>query len=165
METVIYTSRVKSIGFLLLSIAFVGTALFLLLLRPEYINTHFEYIMLIVAVVFFGIGIPLFLYRIFFKNATYILKKEWLHIVQQGVLVKWEDIVKFQKVTVHSTEVILIILRNPEEYIYWNNALTKGLSGFMHQLYGTPLCLYLSGMKKSPKEIMDLLERYKKGKI
>ena len=122
----------------------------------------------ILEVVVFGLA-SVFLFIKLFDN------KSGLVINKQGIidntnsssmgLISWPEITKIYKKKIISTEILIIEIRNPEEYIQKANGLKKlGLKQNLKS-YGTPITLTSVGLQCSFDELERLvLESYNQNK-
>lgn len=172
-------SKFKMTLLLLLSISLTIFGLFLLFLEPESINysSRHSWIMRpfprfiagLVCFVFFGFALIIMVIRLFNKNPGLIINEKGIYdnsnVLALG-FIPWKDIKHIKIVKINNGEFILIILRNPKEYLNKTTQWLK-LRGLKmnYRYHGTPICLSANSLQIDITNLYDLLmqkrEEYK----
>ena len=83
-----------------------------------------------------------------------------------GGLIPWEDITEVKEAGAMDQRFIMLILRNPEDYINRHKGLKRSFVAANFRNYGSPVAISASGLKCSNKELKETLlenfRRYKK---
>lgn len=165
----IYTSKKKSIWLVIGSIAFVALGVWLLMEADNLSgwrarNPIFTKGIGIASVLFFGFGMVVGIKRLIKSEIALIIDPMGLSVNPKKSppeFVKWENILGFQEIKIHSTRILIIGVNNPE---YWvekeANAMRKRLMQFNVNNYGSPFNIGASGLQISAKELRETLQRY-----
>jgi hypothetical protein len=149
-----------------LTFVFIGT---LFILNPEkYISIvaprkEFIFFGGLAAVLFFGICAIFFVLKLFdSKPGIVINSKGFLDnssTVSAG-FVKWDDIERLSIMKVRKTKLILIHVKNPNDYINrQTNWFKKNLMKYNFNNYETPLSLTSNGLKCQFDELLNLIKK------
>ncbi|MGV8993883.1 MAG: STM3941 family protein [Flavobacterium sp.] len=131
-------------------------------------NEIFVFITGILGVVIFGVASVFLFIKLFGNKSGLVINKQGIidNTNSSSVgLISWSEITKIYKKKVISTEILIIEIKNPEEYIQKANGLKKlGLRQNLKS-YGTPITLTSVGLKCSFNELERLiLESYNQNK-
>ena len=81
-------------------------------------------------------------------------------------LVPWEDITEVKEAGAMDRRYIVLMLRNPEEYLNRHKGIKKSFVAANLKTYGSPVAISANGLKCSNKELKETLlenfRRYKK---
>ncbi len=143
-------SRTKMILTFLGSLLFVGLGLWLLINPPKSNHWLFEspaviFITGIASVIFFGL-VAVTIFRKFLDN------KPGLIISQHGItdnssgvsagLISWTDIQEIRKINVMTQKFLMVIVRNPEDYLdKVSNPLKRNAMKINYKKYGSPISI------------------------
>ena len=165
----IYTSKKKSVLLLLCSLAFVALGVWLFV-DAEYLvsgrNQHPVIVRAIgfASVLFFGLGIVISIKRLIKSEVALTMDVVGLNINPKKAanqFIKWNDILGFEEVKIHSTRIVIIIVKNPENWIdLETNLVRKKLMQFNVNNYGSPFNLSAVGLDISFKALCELLNEY-----
>ena len=172
-EIKIELSKRKLVLLLSAGIGFVFFGCWFLVNPSNFVNfsTRNEIIVFIagiLGVVVFGVASVFLFIKLFDKKAGLVINNQGIidntNSSSMG-LISWPEITKIYKKKVISTEILIIEIRNPEEYIQKANGLKKlGLKQNLKS-YGTPITLTAVGLKCSFDELERLvLESYNENK-
>ncbi len=120
------------------------------------------------GVVIFGVASVFLFIKLFGNKSGLVINKQGIidNTNSSSVgLISWSEITKIYKKKVISIEILIIEIKNPEEYIQKANGLKKlGLRQNLKS-YGTPITLTSVGLKCSFNELERLiLESYNQNK-
>lgn len=163
-KTEIYSSQKKALLLFFLSIVFVALGIWMIV-DAENIKTPFLRNPLLIRIV--GIsGVLLFGYAMFVTAKQLFRKKLMLLLDETGIhqklpknqSIKWKDITHFSEMKINSVKIIIIHVKNPEEYINNEpNKIRKNLMNFNLSNYGSPFTISVATMDIGYVELWDLL--------
>jgi hypothetical protein len=172
----IYTSKKKSILLLIGSIAFVALGVWLLIEADNMTgwrarNPLFTRGIGVASILFFGFGIFIGIKRIIRSEIALVIDSQGLNVNPKKSLtefIKWNDILGFEEIKIHSTRILIIGVANPE---YWlkqeTSTIRKKMMEFNISNYGSPFNIAAAGLDISSDELNEKLnsyfEKYKNG--
>ena len=166
-------SKKKIILLLLGGIGFVFFSILFIIKPTDFVNSiiHSQKMIFIAGIaglIFFGLGIIMLFIKLFDKNPGLIIDEEGIiDNTNSGSVgfIKWSDITEVTTKKIASTELILLQVKNPEEYISKANRLKKLSLKQNINNYGTPITLTSVVLQCSFNELEEIiLESYKKYK-
>jgi hypothetical protein len=162
---IIQFSKVKLALLLLLALGFVALGIWFVLSPSTF--GHFEprktlvFITGIASIVFFGACAFVILRKLPDSKPGLVLNEDGYADSSSGVaggLVKWKDITGIRLLTISNQHLLMIHVRNPEEYIERvQGKFKKRMMKLNYKMYGSPLSLSASGLKCSFDELHRLL--------
>lgn len=169
-EIIIENSKKKIFLLLLLSIVFVIVGFWIILGQDSDRKTL---IVLIIggygSVIFFGLGIYVFIRQLFSNNWGLVINDHGLIYDNRNPVdcfLNWYEIDSIQTFNVRRQKIINIHLKNPDSLIdRQKNIFKKKLMRFNQNTYGAPIGISTNGLKISYDNLMDLLiDRLNKNK-
>lgn len=171
MTTNLPISIPLSKGKLLLSIlgafAFVAIGFWFVLAPPSRTGSPLESTLLmvlgVVAILFFG-GIAILVIRKLFDSRPGLIIDEQGLLDNSGGLsagqILWQDIENFKVLQIQRQRLILILVKNPQDYIdRQSNGWKRKLMAMNYRQYGTPISISTNGLKISFAELLEMLEQ------
>ena len=171
MTTNLPISIPLSKGKLLLSIlgafAFVAIGFWFVLAPPSRTGSSLESTLLmvlgLVAILFFG-GIAILVIRkLFDSRPGLIIDEQGLNDNSGGLSagqILWQDIENFQALQIQRQRLILVLVKNPQDYIdRQSNGWKRKLMAMNYRQYGTPISISTNGLKISFAELLAMLEQ------
>ena len=163
-KTEIYSSKKKALLGFFLSAMFVVLVIWMIL-EAENIKTPFLRNPLLIrmvgisGVLFFGLGMWVTLKQLFSKKSMLILDEAGIHLKPPTErIIRWKDITHFSEIKINSVKIIIIHVKNPEEYIdNKSNKIRKNLMNFNLNNYGSPFTISVATMDISYAELWELL--------
>ena len=163
-KTEIYSSKKKALLGFFLSAMFVVLAIWMIL-EAENIKTPFLRNPLLIrmvgisGVLFFGLGMWVTLKQLFSKKLMLILDEAGICLKPPSErIIRWKDITHFSEIKINSVKIIIIHVKNPEEYIdNKSNKIRKNLMNFNLNNYGSPFTISVATMDISYAELWELL--------
>jgi hypothetical protein len=115
------------------------------------------------AIIFFGLCAVLFIRKLPDTKPGLIIDDTGLVDNSGGLSagqILWQDIVNISVLEIHNQKLLMLEVRNPQEYISRQKSLfkRKGM-GLNHKMYGTPLSIAANSLKISFHELFDLLTK------
>jgi hypothetical protein len=157
-------------GKLLLStlgaLTFVAIGFWFILAPPTRTGSSLESTLLmvlgLVAIVFFG-GIAILIIRkLFDQRPGIIITEEGISDNSGGISVGqilWQDIEKFEVLQIQRQRLILILVKNPQDYLErQSNGWKRKLMAMNYRQYGTPLSISTNGLKISFTALLEILK-------
>lgn len=169
MQTPIHIkmSKKKLIRAFLTSIALFATGLWILIFRPQIDNFVFndswlKYGGAISCVLFFGWAITYFIKKLFEKTPGMIIDEKGVTDNSSAVTVgfiPWEDVIQIAKIEVMKQKMLLILVKNPEDYIQRQEGIIKRkLMEANLKDRGTPITISAGGLQANIDEVLVLLD-------
>jgi hypothetical protein len=170
MQTPIHIkmSKKKIIRALLISIGLFTTGLWILINRPQIDNFVFndawvKYGGASCCVLFFGWGITYFIKKLFEKTPGMIIDEKGITDNSSAVTVgfiPWEDVIQIAKIEVMKQRMLLILVKNPEQYIQRQEGILKRkLMEANLKDRGTPITISAGGLQANIDEVLTMLEK------
>jgi len=162
-------SKNKTYKMLFGSLLFVIMAAWLIYAREDYGNPILILIVGIIAILFFG-------YIAFFLIKTLPDKSPGLIINAQGIVdnasavaagfIKWEDVQQIKVAQVMNQKFLMILVRNPEEYINRREgAIARNAMQMNYKTYGSPISISSDALAISFNELHQIiLDRFNQSK-
>ncbi len=126
-------------------------------------NQTFLFIAGVSSILFFGLVGIVITKKIFDTNAGLIIKDEGILDNASGVsagLVLWADIKEIKVVKVMSQKFLMIIVKNPQEYIgRQSNVLKKKGMQMNYDYYGSPVSISSNALKIDFDSLHELLQQ------
>ncbi|WP_430968293.1 STM3941 family protein [Spongiimicrobium sp. 2-473A-2-J] len=165
----IYTSKKKSILLVIGSIAFVALGVWLLMEADNLSGWRARNPMVtkgigLASMLFFGFGMIAGIKRLIKSEIALIIGPKGISVNPKKLpyeFVKWEDILEFEEIKIHSTRILIIGVKNPEHWVEKEtHGIRKKLMQFNVNNYGSPFNIGASGLQISAKELKETLQRY-----
>lgn len=151
-KLVIKNSRWKHILLLIASIAFVVTGI-VMIVRGKSFGW--------VAVLFFGSGIPIFIWQIIDSRPRLVIDERGVIDRTLGVgRINWDDIDAAYVLSISGNDFICLELKNPERYLQRLSPVKRAMAKANRQLGFTDFNLNLSGVDARTDEVFELLMKY-----
>lgn len=147
--------------------AFVVIGFWFVLAPPSRTGSSLESTLLIVlgllSILFFG-GIAILVIRKLFDSRPGLIIDEQSLTDNSGGLsagqILWQDIEDFKVLQIQRQRLILVLVKNPQDYIdRQSNAWKRKLMAMNYQQYGTPISISTNGLKISFAELLETLEQ------
>ena len=170
----VYTSKKKSLVFLIGSIAFVTIGI-VSAADPErfvtelWSNPELIRLVAIAAILFFGFGVLVFIRRLIKNEIALIIDVKGINVNPRRStteFIEWKEILGFQEIRIHRTRIIIIVVKDPE---YWiekeTSTIRKKMMRFNLNNYGSPFNIAAAGLDigfdKLNGELNSYFEKYK----
>jgi len=119
------------------------------------------------AILFFGACLIMIFRKIFDNKLGFVINGQGIVDNSSGVsagLIPWADITGLTVRQVYNQKFIMVMVKNPEEYIERHaGAIKRNTVKLNHQMYGSPISISANSLKCSFDELHALLtERLKK---
>lgn len=159
-------SKKKLIFMLIGAIAFVIIGLWFVIAPPAISNPFFGnptrlFIMGIVAIVFFGLCAVYIALKIPDNKPGLIIDKTVLIDNSSGVAaghILWSDIENISVIEIHQQKLILLEVKNPQDYIEkQTSGFKKKMMQINFNMYGTPLSITSNSLKIKFDELLQIL--------
>ena len=115
------------------------------------------------CVIFFGTGVLIFIFKLFDNKPGLLIDDQGITINPSSFsnsFIKWSDIEKFGILNISRTKLILIYLKNPEDFINsQTNSLKRKVASFSFKRYGTPLSITTGSLKSTTNELYKELTK------
>lgn len=151
-------SRFKTFLLLLGAIGFVLAGIWMI--RTEDADM-FTKIIGGVSALFFGAAIPIGIKKLITNEAALEFNEQHLTIEPQSnkkIVLVWSEIEAFEVVSIKGTKIIIIVVKNPQDWINKEtNPIKKKLMQFNFNHYQTPFNIAASGLNISHKKLLKLL--------
>lgn len=173
-------SKLKMTLLLMGVLALTLLGLFLIFLDPESINFSSRhswimrpiprFIAALICIIFFGFTSIMMIIRLFNKNPGLIINEKGIYDNSTALalgFIPWKDIKDIKIVNINNGKFILIVLRNPIEYLNKTTQWIK-LRGIKmnYKYHGTPICFSANSLKIKTINLYSLLaEKRKEYKI
>lgn len=163
----IHLSKGKLLLSTLGAFAFVAIGFWFVLAPPSRTGSSLESTLLmvlgLVSILFFG-GIAILVIRKFLDSRPGLIIDEQGLTDNSGGLsagqILWQGIADFKVLQIQRQRLILILVKNPQDYIdRQSNAWKRKLMAMNYRQYGTPLSISTNGLKISFDELLEMLER------
>jgi hypothetical protein len=147
--------------------AFVAIGFWFVLAPPSRTGSSLESTFLmvlgLVAILFFG-GIALLIIRKLFDSRPGLIINEQGISDNSGGLsigqILWEDIEDIQELKIQRQRLILLLVKNPQDYIdRQSSSWKRKLMAMNYRQYGTPISISTNGLKISFAELLAMLEQ------
>ena len=146
--------------------AFVAIGFWFVLAPPSRTGSLLEFTFLmvlgLVSILFFG-GITILVIRkLFDSRPGLIINEQGINDNSGGLslgLILWQDIVDIQVQQIQRQRLILILVKNPQDYLdRQSNGWKRKLMAMNYRQYGTPLSISSNGLKISFAELLEILK-------
>ena len=162
----IQLSKIKLLLFLLGSLTFVGLGLWLVI-NPSTIQHSHRYspttilIAGYASIIFFGLCALFFIRKLPENRPGLIIDDLGLSDNSSGVSggqILWSDISNISVLEIHRQKIIMLKVKNPEDYINrQTSAFKRKIMKMNFSMYGTPLSITSNGLKISFNDLYKLL--------
>ena len=161
-------NKSKLVMMLVGSLAFIAIGCWFVINPPEIKNAFWGNptrlaVLGYAAIVFFGIVAFVLIRKLPDNKPGLIIDETGLTDNSGGLSaghINWSDIEDVSVMEIQRQRMIMIHVRNPQEYIERQRNLFKRKGMQMnHKMYGTPISISANGLKTSFDELMDLLMR------
>jgi len=162
----IQLSKIKLLLMLVGSLTAVALGIWLAINPPTNHHYHrFSPTTILIAgyasIIFFGIGIFVFIRKLLDKRPGLIINDLGLNDNSSGVAggqILWSDISDISILKIHRQKFIQLKVKNPDEYINrQTNTLKRKMMEMNFKMYGSPLSITSNGLKISFDELHKLL--------
>lgn len=159
-------SKKKIILMLVGSIAFVMIGLWFVIAPPTISNPFFGnptrlLILGIVAILFFGVLAVFFARKLRDSKPGLVISDLGLTDNSSGVsagLILWSDIVDLSVIEIQQQKLIMLVVKNPQEYIdRQKSGFKRKLMQMNHNMYGTPLSITSNSLQIKFDELLNIL--------
>lgn len=114
------------------------------------------------SIVLFGLGIVIFVRKMLDKRPGLAITPEGLNYyysMGNTMVVRWEDIIRFDVYEVNKQKLLMVQVKNPQDYVKsQTNALLRKLSEGNISMYGTPICIATNPLQIKLDDLVLLLE-------
>ena len=163
-KTEIYSNPKKAILFFCGFIIF-GVLGIWMILEAENLKTPFLRNPLLIRIVgifgvlFSGFGMFVMAKQLFRKKLMLTIDETGIHQKQpKNQSIKWKDITHFSEIKINSVKIIIIHVKNPEEYIDIEpKKIRKKMMNFNLNNYGSPFTISVATMDIGYTELWELL--------
>ena len=159
-------SKSKLVLMLLGALTFVTMGLWFVIAPPTIKNSFWGSpaklaIVGYASIVFFGLCTFFFIRKLLDNKPGLIIDDTGLVDNSSGLsagLVLWSDIEKFSVIEIHKQKLIMLQVKNPQQYIDRQTSLfkRKGME-LNNKMYGTPLSITSNGLKTSFDNLLKIL--------
>ena len=161
----IYTSKLKIIGLLLISLGFVATGVWLLYVsRFETVGTSFLLrTVSFASIAFFGLCGLVFAIQIFNTQPSLVIDPVGIIDRSSAVSagrVPWQDIREIGITQVENQRCLTFYVIDPQRYIQRGNWLQQRAKNLNYKLYGSPIHISTNTLKISLGELHSLVLEY-----
>lgn len=165
----IYTSKRKSLLFLLGSLAFVALGIWFVMDAENFTgwsarNPLITRAIGITVILFFGLGTFVFIKRLLKSEIALVIDPIGLNLNPKkpsSEFIKWEEIIGFEEMKIQSTSILIIRVTNPE---YWleheTSMIRKKMMQFNINNYNSPFNIASSGLDINSIELKNTLNKY-----
>jgi hypothetical protein len=171
-ETIIEMSKKKIVLLLLGACVFVAIGIWMFSLDDASIqsrrgmnNPMLVHGLGLVAIVFFGIFGLVGLKKLFNNKPALILNKSGIVDNASSVsagFIPWSEVVGARIVDVQKQKMLVINVRNPEEYIARGNLLKQTLNKANHNMVGSPISIPSNVLAINFSELTSLFDQYQR---
>ncbi len=148
--------------------AFVAIGFWFVLTPPTTYNSLFgsavTIIIGIIAILFFGAIAILVIRKLFDTRPGLIINEEGIRDNSGGLSagqILWTDIEDISVLQIQRQKLILILVKNPQDYIdQQSNGWKRKLMTMNYRQYGTPLSISANGLKISFAELLETLKHH-----
>lgn len=148
----INTSRTKTLFLLIAAMGFVATGIWLVVH-----GNMFGW----VAIMFFGSGIPIFIWQIVDSRPRLMIDDEGVTDRTLGVgRILWSDIQGAYVMSISGNDFICLDLKEPEKYWQKLSKVKRAMASANRKLGATEFNLNLSGVTASTEEIFELIMKH-----
>ena len=156
VHLVIKSSRLLYIILLICTLGFVVGGIFLII-KGEAVLIGWA------SIIFFGGGIPLFLWQLMDSRPRLIIDDEGVYDRTLKIgKISWEDVEGGYVKNISGSNFICLELKNEEKYLSQLNSIGKAAVSANVKLGFTPISLNLSGISEDPYEILNLILKLSK---
>ncbi|MDO6431708.1 STM3941 family protein [Flavitalea sp. BT771] len=117
----------------------------------------------VLSVLFFGIVAFTLVRKLPDNRPGLIIDDQGITDNSSGVsagLVLWEDVLEIKISTVYKNRFIMIVVRNPEEYIdRQTNLIKRKAMALNHRSYGSPISISANGLNANFDELYGIIRR------
>ena len=159
-------SKSKIILLLFGALTFVGIGLWFVIDPPTIQNSYWGNPTKIAfagyaSIIFFGLCAYFFISKLADKKPGLIINHSGIVDNSSGLsagLIQWSDIEDITVVVVHRQKLIMVHVKNPQEFINRQTSFLKrkGME-YNYKMYGTPLSITTNGLKTSFDNLLNLL--------
>ncbi len=155
-EIKLYNSIGKNLLYLLGCSIFVAIGIWMVLSSDE----TFKFVIGIVSILFFGIGVVVIPFRLFDRSPRVIINDEGIFDRTLDIgTIKWRDIKDAYLQSVHGTEFISLDLEDNNKYLQ-RTSKTKVKIASYNEFFGfETINVNLGGMNRPGKEVLEIIGR------
>ena len=158
-------SKAKIFLMLIGSLTFVAIGLWLVITPTAFQNSFWGNTAKIeiagyTSIIFFGLCSFFFIRKLPDYKPGLIIDNTGLTDHSSGVSagqILWSDIEYISVVEIHRQKLIMIIVKNPQDYIHKHTGFKRKMMELNFKMYGTPLSITSNGLKISFKELLTTL--------
>lgn len=166
---VIQASRKKTLFLIVIGFGFVALGLWFLSLDPAEIeaqrrfdNPAFIRGLGLATVTFFGLCVGAATWRLFSSKPGLALNSDGVTIyaATENTFIPWRGISGLSTYEVHRQRMLVLGLRNPDEYLERGGALRRWVARANFNLCGSPVVIASNTLKLDLKELHELFAHY-----
>jgi hypothetical protein len=171
-ETIIELSKRKLVPLLLGASVFVGAGIWMLSHDDASIQSRrdapdplFVYGLGLVTIIFFGICGLYALKKLFDKKPALIFNSSGIYDNASSVsagLIPWSEVEGAEIVEIQKQKLLIIRVRDPQEYIARGNSLKQTLNKANYKMVGSPISISANTLKIDFSELVSLFDRYQR---
>lgn len=171
-ETIIGLSKTKLVLLLLGASAFVAAGIWMLSLDDASIQSQrrfndplYVHGLGLVAVVFFGICGLFALKKLFDKKPGLVFNNSGIVDNASSAsagFIPWSEVVGAEVFEIQKQKMLIIMVRNPQEYIARGNSLRRTLNKANYKMVGSPISISSNALEISFSELTSLFSQYQR---
>lgn len=165
-EIVIPLSKQKLILMTIGALIFVGLGILFVINPEKYTssimrNPTIIFISGLASISFFGLCAPFIFKKLWDKSPGLIITEQGIYDNSSGVSagqILWTDIQNIAVLKIHRQRLIMLQVKNPQDYIdKQKSGFKRKMMTMNHKMYGTPLSITSNGLKISFDELFSTL--------
>ncbi|HYG11437.1 MAG TPA: STM3941 family protein [Pyrinomonadaceae bacterium] len=171
-ETIIELSKRKLVPLLLGASVFVGAGIWMVFLDDVSIQSRrnapdpiYVYGLGLVTIIFFGIFGLYALRKLFDRKPALIFNSSGIVDNASSVsagLIPWSEVAGAEIVEIQKQKLLIIIVRDPQEYIARGSSLKQTLNKANYKMVGSPISISANTLKINFSELVSLFDRYQR---
>ncbi|HEX8492494.1 MAG TPA: STM3941 family protein [Pyrinomonadaceae bacterium] len=171
-ETIIKLSKTKIVLLLLGAFAFVAAGIWMLSLDGASIQSHrrfndptYVHGLGLVSIVFFGSCGLYALKKLFDKKPALVFNNSGITDNASGVsagFIPWSEVLGAEIFEIQQQKMLIIRVRNPQEYIDRGNSLKRTLNKANYKMVGSPISISANTLQIKFSELASLFDRYQR---
>jgi hypothetical protein len=171
-ETIIEVSKTKIVLLLLGAAAFVAIGIWMLSLDDASIRSHrrfndplYVHGLGVVSIVFFGSCGLYALKKLFDKKPGLVFNSSGIVDNASSVsagLIPWSDVLGAEIFEIQKQKMLIIKVRDPQEYIARGNSLRRTLNKANYKMVGSPISISANALAIKFSELVALFEQYRR---
>ena len=171
-ETIIAVSRMKMVPLLLGTFAFVAAGIWMLTLDDATIQTRrglgdplYVRGLGVVAILFFGIFGLYAIKKLFDKKPALIFNNSGMvdNVSSAAAgFIPWSEILSAEIIEIQKQKLLVIEVRDPQQYIARGNSLKRKLNQANYNLVGSPISITSNTLEINFSELVSLFDQYQR---